>query len=289
MHASNFLDLLNFIPLNHFNKSCGDAQYEFATQLVVPYHKVLMSHNDFGNVPDPEKQKIRERVWNMMEQSGVARFPGAWGRIPNFEGAEKAAELAAETEEFRRASVIKVNPDSPQRKLRYIALKEGKLLYMAVPRLRSLKCFVKLDPMKLPKGSLWRASSIKGAFEYGIPVAPWEMEKVDLVIAGSVAVNRKGQRIGKGGGYSDLEFAIARFYHLIDDDTPIMTTVHGYQILDHEFPWKPHDIPVDIIVTPVEVIRTNTRFPKPDRIYREDLTAKQIEKIPILRHIFDLS
>jgi len=30
------------------------------------------------------KEEIRNRVWNLMEGEGVARFPGTRGRIPNF-------------------------------------------------------------------------------------------------------------------------------------------------------------------------------------------------------------
>ncbi len=248
-----------------------------------------MSYTDFGRKPHPEKQQIRERVWKSLQQARVERFPGAWGRIPNFVGAEDAAELAADTDVFRKAKVIKANPDSPQKRLRYLALKQGKVIYMAVPRLRSLKCFVKLDPDAIPEHLFSKAATIKGAFAYGETVGPWEMEKVDLVIAGSVAVNRKGQRIGKGGGYSDLEFAIARHYGLIGDDTPVLTTVHPIQILEQDFPWEPHDIPVDLIVTPNKVIETNTALPKPSGIYRDKLTDKQLEQIPILKHILNLA
>ncbi len=42
-----------------------------------------------------------------------------------------------------------------------------------------------------------------------------EMPPVDLIVAGSVAVNKKGSRIGKGGGYSDLEYAIGREFGFV--------------------------------------------------------------------------
>ncbi len=78
---------------------------------------------------------------------------------------------------------------------------------MAVPRLRSDKPFIELDPKRL-KCSPYAASSIKGAAQYGRPVTLDEVKKIDLVVCGSVAVNRQGARVGKGGGYSDLEFAL---------------------------------------------------------------------------------
>src|SRR5206468_8465652 len=83
---------------------------------------------------DAEKQRVRERVWTQLTESGAALFPGARGRIPNFRGAAAAADRLAGTPEWKRARVVKCNPDSPQRPVRLRALREGKVVYMAVPR-----------------------------------------------------------------------------------------------------------------------------------------------------------
>jgi 5-formyltetrahydrofolate cyclo-ligase len=61
---------------------------------------------------------------------------------------------------------LKSNPDSPQRAIRHKALAEGKIVYMAVPRLRNQQPFIELDPAKL-NCSLYVASSIKGATKAG--------------------------------------------------------------------------------------------------------------------------
>jgi 5-formyltetrahydrofolate cyclo-ligase len=58
--------------------------------------------------------------------------------------------------------------------VRRLALEQGKVVYMAVPRLSEEKCFLELDPKKL-RGVEDQASSIKGAFRYGRPVAPEEI------------------------------------------------------------------------------------------------------------------
>ncbi len=42
------------------------------------------------------KADLRQRVWQTLERAGVARFPGAVGRVPNFVGAEQAASLLRE-------------------------------------------------------------------------------------------------------------------------------------------------------------------------------------------------
>ena len=184
-----------------------------------------------------------------MQAEGVARFPGARGRIPNFKGAEQCSGPVAELEVWQAARVIKANPDSPQRAIRHLALKQGKTIYMAVPRLRDEKCFVELDPSRLGKNR-YAASSIKGAFEFGRQVTVRQMKPVDLILCGSVAVRRDGARIGKGGGYSDLEYAIAIELGLVTHETPIVTTVHPLQIVTARIPLEPHDIPVDFIITP---------------------------------------
>lgn len=228
-----------------------------------------------------DKAAIRERIWRLMEEEGVVRFPGAWGRIPNFAGAEEAADRLVTLGAWRRAKIIKANPDSPQRPVRSLALRQGKRVYMAVPRLRRLKCFIELDPVRLD-GRAEQASTIKGAFKRGRLVHPEEMEAVDLVVAGSVAVTRDGARLGKGGGYSDLEFGIARKLGLITEETPVLTTVHPLQVVSEEIEMKVHDIPVDCIVTPEGVILTNQEYPKPEGIYWELLEEEKLRRIPVL-------
>src|SRR5215510_1496858 len=168
-----------------------------------------------------------------MQARRVARFPGARGRIPNFIGAEKCASLVDRLKIWQRARVIKSNPDSPQRAIRHLALKQGKIIYMAVPRLRDEKCFVELDPVRIGK-HIYKASSIKGAFDYGRQIGLEEMRSVDLILCGSVAVRRDGARVGKGGGYSDLEYGLGRQAGKITARTPIITTVHPIQIVDEE-------------------------------------------------------
>jgi 5-formyltetrahydrofolate cyclo-ligase len=108
-----------------------------------------------------EKEEVRDRVWSRLEESGEALFPGARGRIPNFRGAAAAADRLAASPEWRRARVIKCNPDAPQRPVRLRALREGKVVFMAVPRLAERKCFWKLDPKRLERSALPAAATIR--------------------------------------------------------------------------------------------------------------------------------
>jgi 5-formyltetrahydrofolate cyclo-ligase len=203
---------------------------------------------------EADKQRVREAAWARLQAAKAAAFPGARGRIPNFKGAGEAARRLAATEEWKHARTLKCNPDAPQRPVRLQALRDGKVVYMAVPRLRDRRCFWELDPRRL--GDLAEASTIAGASRLGRPLHPRELAHVDLVVAGSVAVNRQGARVGKGGGYSDLEYAIGRVVGCIDEDTVVATTVHPLQVLEGSLPTTAHDFFLDLIVTADEVIRT---------------------------------
>ena len=228
------------------------------------------------------KDELREEVWTTLQKNRVARFPGAEGRIPNFIGAEACARVLAQTSWWQKAKVLKVNPDSFQRAIRQKALSEGKILYMVVPRLHSEKSFIELDPQKL-KCSPYAASSIKGADRYGQPVNLDEVRSIDLIVCGSVAVNRRGARVGKGGGYSELEFALLTEEKKIARNTPIVTSVHPLQIVDEEIPMTEHDIPLTAIITPDEIIETKSQLKRPKGIYWKMLPPEKIEAIPVLQ------
>lgn len=196
-----------------------------------------------------EKQRLREKIWREIQERGIAKFPPCWGRIPNFQGAEKAAENLRKLEEWRKAKVIFVSPDSPQRKVRENALKDGKILVMASPRLKS--GFLAIKPEKV-KGHEAHASTIRGAFRFAEQTE--DFPKPDLVVIGSVAVDIHGNRLGKGGGYGDRELEIIRSRF---GKVPVATTVHDMQVVDF-VPSEPHDQKVDIIVTPTRIIRVKS-------------------------------
>ncbi|MFC6836593.1 5-formyltetrahydrofolate cyclo-ligase [Halomarina ordinaria] len=230
-----------------------------------------------------EKTDARDAVWTRFEEGDFARFPfPPRGRIPNFVGAERAAGRLFETPEWERAAVLKANPDSPQRPVRKRALEAGKTVYMAVPRLREEECFVELDPARIDDPH--RASTISGSEELGVQVGPDALPEIDLVVAGSVAVTEDGVRVGKGEGYSDLEYAVLRELGAVDDDTPLATTVHDEQVLAADLTPDAHDVPLDLVATPERVLRP-ARGSKPSGIDWGLLSEDRVAEIPVLRRL----
>jgi 5-formyltetrahydrofolate cyclo-ligase len=85
-------------------------------------------------------------------------------------------------------------------------LAEGKLLFMAIPPCPQA-AVLPAGPGHAQRPPV-EAAVHETAGTVARKVAIGELRPVDLVVCGSVAVNRSGVRLGKGGGYADLELAL---------------------------------------------------------------------------------
>src|SRR5256885_4808989 len=202
-----------------------------------------------------DKPAARPAVGDRLSEKKAGRSPSPpHGRIPNFAGARQAAERLLAHRLFKRVRVIKVNPDSPQRWVRQLALERGITVITPTPRLKG--AFRRLDPRRIPRERHAEAATLKRGGRWGDDITLAQMPKVDLVVMGSVAVTRDGRRLGKGHGYADLEYALLR--ELGNPPVPLATTVHALQLVD-AFPVEAHDTPLTLIATPDEVIEVKRR------------------------------
>ena len=231
-----------------------------------------------------QKDILRFEVWSLLEERSVSIGP-VWSRIPNFIGADKAAQRLAELQIWKAAKVVKANPDSPQIPVRLRALEDGKLVYVPVPELVKDYPFIELDPNKLHRNGIpfEEVAPIEGAMEHGRKVGFQDMKPFDLAVVGCVAVTRNGGRSGKGGGFADLEMGIFREMGLVNTETPIVTTIHSLQVKEDErVIMVAHDTPVDWIITPDEVIETQTMIAQPEGVNWDTIQSDQYENIPFL-------
>jgi len=197
---------------------------------------------------DDTKESMRMMIWDLMEMEGISKSP-SHGRIPDFIGSGSAANLLKTTKEWEDAVTIFVSPDTVQRKVRENVISDEKILIIESPKL--LNGYLLIDPSHI-KGHEKEASTIKGAFKFGqnIDTFPY----VDMVVEGSVAVDKYGGRLGKGGGYGDVEIEHLKKIHAINSKTLIVSTVHKIQIADN-VPLQSHDQKINMVVTPEEVMR----------------------------------
>jgi 5-formyltetrahydrofolate cyclo-ligase len=223
-------------------------------------------------------------VWGALERQGVAIGP-TFDRIPNFVGADVAAWRLAQTAEWKAARVVKCNPDPPQIPVRLRALYDGKLLFAPVPYLTKGFPYLRIDPDKLAaKGvDFETAATAQGFLAHGEPVGFEDMPKLDFCVVGCVAVTRAGGRTGKGAGFADLEQGIFRELGLVNEATPIATTVHSLQVVEEAaVVMESHDSALHYIATPDERIEVRALRPQPTGVDWTKVRPDQFEDIPFL-------
>ena len=202
-----------------------------------------------------EKESIRKSIYDKLFNEGD------YGKIPDFKGSDIAAKLLATTNEWKNSKTIFCSPDSAQIPVRFLALKENKNLIMASPNLEHGYLF--LEGNKL-NGKEKEASIKEGAFDYCSKFFDFGQKDssindsleiaIDMVVEGSVGVDRLGNRIGKGKGFADREIEDLFKKNLIDENTPLVTTIHPFQLVEN-VPMESHDKRLNMIVTTREIIR----------------------------------
>lgn len=199
------------------------------------------------------KQKIREHIWTKMTEEATACFPlPCFGRIPNFVGVEDASKQILRLPEFRKARLIFSAPDYVLHHIRQMALEHQKQLLVATPHLQEFLLLKNIPPRLISK-----AVTIKAMYKFGEQVRPMDIKRpLDIFCQGSVAIDRKGNRLGKGKGYGDREFLMLKQEGIIDKLTIILTLVHEDQLLeDFTHLMRAEDVPVQIVLTPNGIIR----------------------------------
>ncbi|KAG9342024.1 hypothetical protein JZ751_018342, partial [Albula glossodonta] len=274
--------------------------------------------------PEASKWDIRQKMWDYIEANNLANFPRpVHNRIPNFKGSERACvnfpklEMFHKTDKVKvgpdkplegarlavlqgaeractnvvnidilhKTNAVKVDPDKPLEGARLAVLQAGKTLLVPTPRLRTGLLNKIVPPQGASREELRVCSTSQGVKQYSVPIGLDAKVKVDLVVVGSVAVSEKGYRIGKGEGYSDMEYGMMVSVGAVKDPL-VVTIVHDCQVMDiPDNLIEEHDLTVDYILTPTRVIKTECKHPKPQGIIWAKLDAEMLEKIPILKKL----
>lgn len=127
------------------------------------------------------------------------------------------------------------------------ALAEGKGL--ALPRV-----------VRVPKGlalHAWSGSSEElepgayGILEPRADLAQVELGQIDLVVVPGVGFDRKGNRLGYGGGYYDRTLPLIR---QANPQATLLGLAYSLQVVE-ALPVGPHDIALDGVVTDAGIVR----------------------------------
>jgi len=197
------------------------------------------------NYKDP-KESIRQKVWRFLQEKNIATFPRpCFNRIPNFIRSWVASEKIKQIPEFNSSRCVFCAPDFVLKRIREIVLESNKILAVALPHMAE---FLEISERK----NINKATGIKGFKKYGVPLKT----KVGLFVEGSVAVDKKGNRLGKGRGYGDKEWSYLLENNLLQGEVKVITLVHDEQIVeDFSNLMSETDKKVDYILTPTTIIK----------------------------------
>ena len=103
------------------------------------------------------------------------------------------------------------------------------------------------EPLALQWGSYVPGALVAARFGLLEPAEPWlpssAVAEADIVLVPALAVDRKGVRLGRGGGFYDRSLVLCR------PGARLVAVVRDHEVVD-ELPSEPHDVRMTHVLTP---------------------------------------
>jgi 5-formyltetrahydrofolate cyclo-ligase len=205
--------------------------------------------------------------------------------VPDFSGREECDRLVIDLDAFKRAEVVFVAPDNSLLSIRETTLGHGKR--MIVPTCWLRRGLICLDGATVPSQSHPLAASLDGMERFGRQLDLADLRalgRIDLVLTGAVAVTHEGVHIDPGTGMFALEWALMAQLGLVDQNTPVIASVHSCQVVDAVVTPTANDAVVDLIATPTG-IHECTGPPKSTEVRFGALRHGLVDTVSYLREL----
>jgi len=195
--------------------------------------------------PVPQRADLREAKRSLRERILLARDALPAATRERYAAAIVAALCARE--DFRLARTVLLSlafrSEWETRPLVKTAHESGKRV--AAPRVNPARRMLEVYAISDPERDL--GPGFRGIAEPLPHCRPLPLDTIDWVLVPGVAFDKRGHRLGYGGGYYD------RLLPLLRDDAHRVAGAFDMQIVDR-VPIAPHDRPLDAIVTEARII-----------------------------------
>ena len=215
------------------------------------------------------KIQLREKLTVSMADHLPKR--SEWGRI---------AERLRRIDVYRRARRVFVGPADILSQIRLNVLMDGKELIMPSPSLK--EGFFLCRPGAIPFTERRFAVSFKGLAKFGEKLGPDDFSALDvgLFVTDVLAWDRLGNRLGDGGGFFDLSWALLQTLGAVSGRAAVFGVAGRGQCVDL-VPVDPWDVKMNGMITE-EGIDVFANDQVRGSLFWEQLPAKRIRKISLL-------
>lgn len=195
-----------------------------------------------------------------------------WGKI-----AQKLRMLKT----YQDAVTVFATPEPSLLQARINCLADGKNLIMPGPAL--IQGFYLITARSVAFRNIPAAVTFHGLERYGSLLRPGELVNLslELLITGSVVVDRRGGRIGEGKGFFDLSCALLQELGGLGQYWSAYSLVSETSISADTLPQDIWDIKLNGLVTPTEILSFAPTHEKP-RIYWKELPLNRVRKSNLL-------
>ncbi|MGB3482723.1 MAG: 5-formyltetrahydrofolate cyclo-ligase [Mycobacterium sp.] len=204
--------------------------------------------------------------------------------VPSFDGAAECTDKLAQLPAYQAATQLFITPDNSTELLRRRALEDGKRVVISTFGQR--RGMVLLDPTVIEPHRYELAATLDGLERCGQSLGLTELRalgRFDLLVTGAFAVTRQGVHVDADADYFDLEWGLLAELGLVVADTPVVALVHDAQIIDVPLRLEPHEIAIDVVLSPRDTLRTGQTFRRPLGLTWQDLSDDVVSYSPYLR------
>jgi 5-formyltetrahydrofolate cyclo-ligase len=196
----------------------------------------------------------------------------------------KLAENLRRLESYRFCRQIFIDPSLLLRQARINALLDGKELVMPAAGLKD--GFYLLKPFSVPFKKLIMAVTYKGLAHYGRLLGAKEISSlnISLLLGESLAVDRRGHRLGDGQGFFDLAVALLNELGGVAAGCQVVAAIDDAAKVVASIPRDPWDVKCAKIIGPAGCEELGD-FSPVTGLHWEELPPERIKRMAPLRQL----
>lgn len=207
------------------------------------------------------KDELRKWLWKYLSDYHLTMVPRpCFARIPSFKATEVATSRLLEEARWKDADTVLISPDEATYHARWEAIREGKRLFVPIPRTDEAYLLDGTGPADAQV-----AAMMKEMARFGKKVSLSDAGNVPLIVTCALSVDRYGGWLGQGEVFGEMAPEIMETSGPFADSFRI-ALVDDMQIFeDFGYLLHPDDAGIDRIITKTQSFTPAERPSEPEK------------------------